>query len=176
MSKVKKISKTKIEEGIAISLKKAVRHLDAAEVLINNNFLDNAVASIEFAIEEFGRAVYLRERLQMGSETIERSLETDHWLKYNKAFFVLPTDLKTIWESTIFGAFPKGWWPKNYWPKGWWGERIVKEAISPFTRLNAIFTYFDEKTQTWHNGINADGKKLMSIINALREYIGDFKL
>ena len=175
MNKVKKISKTKIQEGIAISLKTAARHLDAAEVLISNNLLDNAVASIEFAIEEFGRAVYLKERLQTGSETIEKALETDHWLKYDRAFSVLPTDIKTIWESTIFGAFPKGYWPKNYWPKGWWGERIVKETISPFTRLNAIFTYFDEKTQTWHNEINADGKKLMAIVKALRGYIRDFQ-
>ena len=173
MNKVKKIPKTKLEEGIAISLEKAAKHLDAAEVLINNNLLDNAVASIEFAIEEFGRAIYLRERLQIGSETIEKAVETDHWLKYNKAFSVLPTGIKTIWEDTIFGAFPKGFWG-NFFPKGFWGEGIVKETISPLTRLNAIFTYFDEKTQTWHNGINADGKKLVAIVNALRERIRNF--
>lgn len=150
MSNEKKISKIKIEEGIRISLEKSTKHLDAAEVLISNNLLDNAVASIEFAIEEFGRAVYLRERLQRGSETIERALETDHWLKYNKAFSLLLTDIKIIWENTI------SWFPENYFPKGYW--QIRKETISPFTRLNAIFTYIDEKAQTWHNGINADGK------------------
>lgn len=170
----KKIPRAKIEEGITISLEKSAKHLDAAEVLIDNNFLDNAVASIEFAIEEFGRAVYLRERLQKGSETIEKRLETDHWLKYNKAFSVLPTELKTIWEKTFGGFFPKGWWPKGYWPEGYWGESTRKEIVSPFTRLNAIFTYFDEKTQTWHSGIETDGVKLMAVVNALRGYIRDF--
>jgi hypothetical protein len=179
MSKVKRISKTGLEEGIAISLKTAARHLDAAEVLVNNNLLDNAVASIEFAIEEFGRAVYLRERLQIGLETIEKSLETGrraHELKYDKAFSVLPTDLKTIWEDTIYGYFPKGYWLKNYWHRGYWGERTVHETISPSTRLDAIFTYFDEKTQTWHNGINADERKIKAIVNALRKTIRDFSI
>lgn len=171
MSKEKKITEAKIKEGIVISLQTAKKHLDSAELLINNNFLDNAVGPIEFAIEEFGRAVYLRERLQKGLETIEDVLEKSHWLKYDKAFSVLPKDLKTIWEDTIFGAFPKGYWPNGYWPKGWWGEGIVKETISPLTRLNAIFTCFDEKTQTWQSGIKTDGKKLMAIVNEIREHI-----
>lgn len=98
--KEKKIPKAKIQTGIAISLVKAQHHLDCSELLIKNNFLYNAVDSIEFAVEEFGRAVYLRERLQSGLETIESVLETNHWLKYDRAFTVLPTELKVIWEKT----------------------------------------------------------------------------
>jgi len=165
-----KISRTKIEEGIKVSQEKSIRHLDAAEMLIYNDFLDNAVASIEFAIEEFGRAVYLRERLHLGLETIEKSLETDHSLKYNKAFSILPTELKTIWQG--FTPFPKGTWHENYWPRGFWGGK--KETISHSARLNAIFTRFDEKTQTWYSGINTDKRKLEDIVNKLKEYIRNF--
>jgi len=164
MSKEKKISKAKIEEGIVISLHTAKKHLDAAELLINNNFLDNAVNSIEFAIEEFGRAVYLRERLDNGLETIEKALEKDHWLKYNKAFSVLSLELKTIWESTINLSFPTRYFPKGFLP-------TVKETISPYTRLNAIFTYYNEETQTWQSGVKTDGKKLMAIVNEIRDNI-----
>ena len=39
--------------------------------MIETDFLDNAVNVIEFAIEEFGRPVYLRERLHKGLEAIE---------------------------------------------------------------------------------------------------------
>lgn len=159
MSKEKRIPKAKIEEGIIISLQKAEKHLGAAEILIENNFLDNAAAAIEFAIEEFGRAVYLRERLHKGLETIENALEKSHWLKYDKAFSVLPEDLKIIWEG--FTYFPKNYFPKGYFP-------FAKETISHHTRLNAIFTYYDEETQTWQSGIRTDKEKLMNIVKEIK--------
>jgi hypothetical protein len=174
LQKIKKIPKTKLEEGITISLKRASKHLDGAEVLISNDLPDDAVALVEFAIEEFGRAVYLRERLEKGLDSIEKAIERDHLHKYNKAFSVLPAELKTIWKDTLFGYFPKGYWPENYFPEGYWGEKVIKEKISPSTRLNAIFPYFDENSQSWHDGINVDGNKLLKIIEVLRENIGKF--
>jgi hypothetical protein len=174
MSKEKKIPKAKLEEGITISLKRASKHLDGAEVLLNNEFLDDTVALVEFAIEEFGRAVYLRERLKNGLDSIEKAIEKDHWLKYNKAFSVLPAELNTIWKDTLFGHFPKGYWPENHFPEGYWGEKVIKERISPSTRLNAIFPYFDENSQSWQDGINIDGNKLLKIITILREHIEKF--
>ena len=166
-----KIPLEKIQEGIGISLRKCEEHLSGAEVLIEKDFINDAVALIEFAIEEFGRAVYLRERLQMGSGTIEESLETSHQLKYDKAFSVLPKELKTIWEG--FSYFPKEYWGGGYWGEGYWGGR--KETISPRTRPNAIFTHFDETTQTWQSGIRADEEILRYIIDTLRGYIKNFK-
>ena len=167
MGKVKKIPQEKIGEGIGISLKKSLKHLEGAEALVSLNLLNDAVDLVEYAIEEFGRAVYLKERLENGLEDVEKSLETSHWLKYDKAFSVLPTELKTIWESTIPPQFPPQYFPKGYFP-------ITKETISPLTRLNAIFPYFDEKTQSWHDGIVVDGSKLLEIIKALRENIRKF--
>jgi len=171
MSKEMRIPEAKIKEGIAISLRTAKMHLDSAELLIRNDFSGNAVVLLEFAIEEFGRAVYLRERLHNGLETIESALQTNHSLKYDKAFSVLPKDLKTIWENTI-GWFPKGWFPANYFPRGYWP--ILKETISPDTRLDATFTDYDEKTQTWQSGIKTDGKRLMTIVNIIGEHIRFF--
>jgi len=169
MDKEKKIPKAKIEEGIKFSLQKAEEHLAAAEILIKNNFLDNAVDAIEFAIEEFGRAVYLKKRFHKNLETIETALEKNHWLKYNEAFSVLPKSLKTVWEGTINPLFPANYFPKGYFP-------IVKETISPYTRLNAIFTYYDEKTQSWRSGIRTDKEKLMSIVEEIKRHIEKFSL
>jgi hypothetical protein len=171
------ISKAKIEEGIAISLKKAQEHLDGAELLASKNLRNDAIALIEFAIEEFGRAVYLRERLHLGLENIEWCLEHGreaHDFKYENAFFVLPNDLKTIWEQTLGGYFGNYW--GNYYPKNWWGGRTVKKTISPSARLDALFPKFDEKTKTWHNGIEVDDKKIRSLIDELRENIRAFKI
>jgi hypothetical protein len=103
MGKEIKISQEKLRTGIAISLDNSLKHLDGTEVLIERNFLDCAVILIGFAIEEFGRAVYLRERLQKGLETIEEVLERSHKLKYERAFSVLSPELRTIWKVTFGG-------------------------------------------------------------------------
>jgi hypothetical protein len=166
--KEKPIPKEKIQDGIAISLDKSQRHLDCSELLIEKGFLENAVDTVEHAIEEFGRAVYLRERKEAGLESIEIALEKDHWLKYNKAFSVLPQELKTIWENTISPASL----PEAY---TFTGSPLNKETISPDTRPDAIFTYYNEKTQSWQNGIMADKEKMMYIVNEMREYIVKFK-
>ena len=104
---LKKIPKAKIEEGIKLSLKKSIEHLDGVNALIDKNLLNDSVALMEFAIEEFGRAVYLRERLQLGLETFGDSIQHGkkaHDLKYEKAFTVLPEDLKTIWKGFVPSA------------------------------------------------------------------------
>jgi hypothetical protein len=163
----KKISKNKIQEGIAISLDTCQRHLDSAEVLIKSNFLESAVESIEHAIEEFGRAVYLKERLDAGLESIEVSIEQKHWLKYDKAFTVLPIELKTIWENTTSPTTEPYIFTGNVFD--------LKGTISPYTRCNANYTTFNEKTQQWQNGILVDAKKLTKTIDSMRKYVLGFK-
>ena len=63
--------------------------------------------------------------------------------------------------------------PIDYFPKGYFP--IMRETISPYTRPNAIFTYYDEKTQNWQSGIMVDREKLMHMVNEIREYIVKFK-
>ena len=143
-------------------------------MLIEKDLLDGAVILVGFAIEEFGRAVYLRERLQKGLETIEEAIERSHKLKYDKAFSVLPSELKTIWEKTSSGYWGGGYWAGSYWGGGYWGESTKKETISPETRLKPVYLHFDEKTQMWQRGILADKEKLQCIINEIKEYIVKF--
>jgi len=164
MSKEIKISQGKLRDGIAISMDNSLKHLDGVEILIEKDLLDCAVILIGFAIEEFGRAVYLRERLQKGSETIEEVIERSHKLKYDKAFSVLPKELETIWSRSgpllhmmEFPFFP-----------------YKKEVISPSTRLKPIYLHFDEKTQEWQRGILVDKEKLKLIVNEIKDYIVKF--
>jgi len=166
MSKEIKISQNKLRDGIAISLDNSLKHLDGVEALIEKGFLDCAVILIWFAIEEFGRAVYLRERLQKGLETIEESLEKSHKLKYDKAFSVLPENLKIIWFRS-FQPLLVPLFPLNFFPH-------KKEILSPSTRLRPVYLHFDEKTQMWQSGIKADKEKLKKIVSIMKEYIVKF--
>ena len=159
-----RIPSEKIVEGIKVSLGKAKQHLLSAEVLVTKNFLNNAAVLIEFAIEEFGRAVALREKLQAGSEDIERALFTNHHLKYEKAWSVLPHELKIIYEGTFS--------PLDFHPDDF---DAGMETISPQTRLDATFVHFDEHTQEWKKGIQIDPEKLLIIIKEIRENVANFK-
>jgi hypothetical protein len=96
-----KIPLVKIGEGIKLALRKCDEHLDGAEILADNGILSGAVALLEFAIEEFGRAVALIERHKVGSENIERKVFSDHEYKYDKAWTSVPANLKTIYEGSL---------------------------------------------------------------------------
>lgn len=96
-----KIPLTKIEQGIKLALEKCDEHLASAEILASKGALSDAVVSLEFAIEEFGRAVALIEKHKLDSEDVEKKLFNDHDYKYNKAWTVLPASLKTIYEGTF---------------------------------------------------------------------------
>ena len=159
-----KISLTKTREGIKLALEKCEEHLASAEILTTRDDLSNAAALIEFAIEEFGRAVALIEKLKTGSEEIDRKLFTSHDYKYEKAWTVLSSDLKTVYEGTFdVSAFNKAYFD------------VGKETISPRTRLDATYVNYDEKNQEWKVGIRADKEKLRSIINGIRESIKNLR-
>jgi hypothetical protein len=160
------IPKDKIQQGIAISLETAQRHLDCSKLLVEKGFHQNAVEIVEHAIEEFGRAVYLRKRLAEGLETISSDIETRHLLKYNEAFTVLPSNLKTIWE------FPTQ--PSEAYINADLRFRY-NEQITPETRQDVVFIRYNERTNQWQNGLMVDGKKLATVIEEIRNYILEFK-
>jgi AbiV family abortive infection protein len=153
-----KMTRDKICEGMKLALKKCDDHLSSVEILISKGALDDAVVLIEFAIEEFGRAVWLSEKLKTGSTNVEKKLQFDHKFKYDKAWLVLPEGLKTIYlnsfDVTAFSGveFDTG-----------------KETISPMTRLDATYVNYSEKTQQWKTGIRADAKKLLEIVEGIRK-------
>jgi len=153
-----KIPLSKIEEGIKLALQKCDEHLASAEILASKSALSNAVVSLEFGIEEFGRAVALIEKHKAVSEDIETKLFTDHDYKYNKAWTVLPSGLKTIYE----GSFDPAVFDPNVFHTG-------KETISPRTRLDATYVNYDEKTREWKVGIRADKDKIQEIINEIKQ-------
>ena len=61
----------KIKEGVELSKQKCVDHLNSAELLASNKLAGVAVINLEFAIEEFGRAVALNECLKNGSTIVD---------------------------------------------------------------------------------------------------------
>jgi AbiV family abortive infection protein len=135
--------------------------LDDAELLISMQSFEDAVILIQFAVEEFGKAVALRENLEKGNEQVEDDLFKNHLYKENKAWSVLPGDLKTIFEGTFS--------PQDFSPQDFETE---KETISHKTRINA--TFVDWLAGNWKTGVQAEPDKLLRLIKGLRNEIEDF--
>jgi AbiV family abortive infection protein len=157
----------KICRGLELALKKCEELLSDAETLISkgSGSLNNAVALIEYAIEEFGRAVCLREKLEKGSNEIEAELFKSHEYKYNKAWNVLPPELKTIYEGTFDVTHFEGT-----------AFDVGKETISPRTRLDAIFVNYDKELEEWKVGVRADSETLKRVIEGIREKLKTFRI
>jgi len=150
-----RMSPAYIKVGIKISIESCRRHLIAAEVLISNGLAENAIIQIEFAIEEFGRAIYLRNKLATSDFQIEYALNRDHQLKYNQAWTVIDPKYKTVYE----GSFDPSVFDPAIFDTG--------ETISPSTRINATFAQY--RNNKWQLGVKADPRKLMEIVKKLRE-------
>jgi hypothetical protein len=70
-----KISGEKLTEGIALSLEKSTKYLSTIKILMENESFDCSAIILYLAIEEFGRAVYLRKILQEGKQTKQTPFE-----------------------------------------------------------------------------------------------------
>ena len=152
-----------MREGITRSLKKCEEHLRGAEVLTSNGCLNAAVVLVEFALEEFGRAIELRDRLNAGSTQVELRLFRDHDLKYDKAWTILNQDLKKIYEGTFDPAIFD---PHIF--------DTQAETISPRTRLDAAFVNY--VNGTWIDTVRADRGNLERLIEGIREEINNFQI
>ena len=154
-----------IAKGISLALEKAEQHFSSAEALVSMDSLDDAIILIEFGIEEFGRAVALREKLKQGSEEIEKDLLRSHKYKYDKAWSVLPQELKTIYQ----GNFDPAIFDPRIFDAG-------RETISPATRLDAGFVNYDPQSKEWKTGVRVETEKIQQIIEEFRKRIKKFSL
>ena len=156
-----RISLEKIRQGVTLSKQKCIEHLSSAELLASNGLANNAVVNLEFAIEEFGRAIALNENLKNSETNVDDNLQKDHLCKYNKAWTVLPVELKTIYE----GTFDPVVFDPAIFDTG-------KETVSPKTRLDATFVNYNQETEEWETGVRANPNKIFEISKQIKASIG----
>lgn len=159
----RKIPLTDLPSGIILALRTSAQKLDDAELLISKESFEDAVILIQFALEEFGKAVVLRENLEKGNEQVGDDVFRNHPYKEDKAWSVLPSDLKTIYEGTFS--------PQDFSSQDF---DTCKETISHKTRINA--TFVDWVAGNWKTGIQAEPDKLIRLIKGLRKEIEDFSI
>lgn len=154
----------KIKEGIEHSLNKSSQHLEGAEACISIGNLDAAVILLEFAIEEFGRAVVLRENYKASSGEVDSKLERDHNYKYDKAWTVLPPELKHI----THGMFDPNFFDPRMFDTG--------RQISHSARLEAAFVRYDKTFGKWRTAVQANERLVTRLIDGIRQQIKNFQI
>jgi AbiV family abortive infection protein len=101
----REIPKAKIQEGIDLCKSNVVDFLKDAKLIIAEKRLNHAYVMVEFAIEEFGKAILLKEALEQNKSDpiiVKESVFKSHKQKDEKAWNVLDSKYKTIYDEGDF--------------------------------------------------------------------------
>ncbi len=157
-----KIPKSKFQEGIELCKVNVLAYLNEARMIVQKDFLHHAYVNVQLAIEETGKALWLKDELQKSStDSVDvpdvvfgKDGGKSHWLKFQKASKVLNQDL--LWVCK--GAFD----PRHF---------KTATAASPKTRLLNAYVNYDEKTEKWNIGCDIDESVLHALIKNVEQVI-----
>jgi AbiV family abortive infection protein len=158
------IPKARIQEGIDLCKTNIIDFLNDAKLMIAEKRLNHAYVSIEFAIEEFGKAIMLRESLESSTTDpviVRDSVFKSHKGKSEKAWSVLDSKFKTIYDE---GYFDEAFFDFKYFE--------TNTKASHDTRLQCAFVDYDG--HRWFIGRNIKEKLLNELINHIESKIASF--
>lgn len=157
------------QEGIDLCRENVLDYLNEAKIIARKGLLHHAYVSVQLAIEETGKAIWLKDELNNSStDPVNipdvvfgkgKNARKSHWVKFERASKMLDPDLlwvcKGIFNRKIFD-------PKIF--------NAGREA-SPKTRLLNAYVHFDEKRQKWYIGCNVDKSKLNALIRKVEQVV-----
>jgi AbiV family abortive infection protein len=163
-----KILKNLFQDGIDLCKKNVLDYLNEAKMIIRKGSLHHAYVSVQLAIEEMGKAIWLKDELKNSStDPVDvpnvifgiGSGKESHKRKFEKASKMLNPDLLHVCK----GIFNRKIFDPNIFDVG-------KQA-SPETRLENAYVNFYEKTQKWSIGCNIDKSALNALIRNIEQVV-----
>lgn len=158
------IPRAKIQEGVSLCKKNISLFLDTAERLIESDNLNHAAINVEFAIEEFGKTLMLKDEYGKGTDPVQvpDGVFTSHKHKPERAWKIGDPDaLDPQYKMISNGGFER---------QGF--SRFFEQAIdlSHEIRLECAFVDFDKTEKDWFLGHgNIAKKRLISLLEHIRE-------
>jgi AbiV family abortive infection protein len=143
----RKIPNGRIQEGIDLCKKNIADYLSDAKIIANEGRLNHALISAEFAVEELGKILLLKEYLRSGINPAEINGKNfcNHVWKANKA-----------WNEVLDRKYQVIF---NFWYSTKWYEAVWYEAtteISDVARLDCAFVDFINNNWTCGKPIDLD--------------------
>jgi AbiV family abortive infection protein len=123
--------------------------------------LDQAAIVFSFAVEEFGKAVLLRDAYQTGADPVIVDGFYDHAAKLEGAGKYIPAENLLVSQS----AFQQGAFQDDAYEVG--------ESADLETRLSSLYVDWENG---WRHGVHVDGELLQRNITAVRFRILDAKI
>jgi AbiV family abortive infection protein len=149
--KSREIPRAKMQDGINLCKENIFAFLETAEKLANFGNLNHAAINIEFAIEEFGKILMLKDEFAKGDDQVQVS---------NNVFKYHPTKSKRAWKEADAdaldvsyrmiseGGFERSENGKQGFPRAF--SQVI--YISHYIRLECAFVDFDENEKDWFLG------------------------
>lgn len=129
----RKIPRSRMQEGIDLCKKNILDYLQDARAIAKEKRLHHATISAEFAIEELGKILLLKQSLENNSDPVEIDGEKfcSHRYKANEAWDkILDPQYRLLFEER---------WDDEMWNTGRWNG---KREIDDTTRLECSFVDF----------------------------------
>lgn len=153
------IPRAKMKEGIDLCKSNILDYLKDARLIMSDGRLNHAYVSVQFAIEEFGKIVMLKDALMASTNdivTVKGSVFTSHKGKSPNAWRILDQKFKTIFGEGDFDD-------EDFSHVSF----VTDTKASHDTRLDCAFVDFDEGI--WHIGRDIKQKLLEELINHIEE-------
>jgi AbiV family abortive infection protein len=135
-----KIPRDRLRDGIDRCLDTSLARLGEAQTLANAGSLMMASVVFSFGVEEFGKAVLLREAWEAGDAAPDIEKKR-HEKKLEAAGRHIPTEHLTLRP----GHFSSHHWAPGFFPSGYWGEWVSEFA----SRLAGLYVDWNAKGQAW---------------------------
>lgn len=150
------IPRAEIPKGIDFCKQNVLDFLKDARVIIAENRLSHAYVSVQFALEELGKILIFRDK--MNSEKNDPLV-----IKKNEAFGNHTNKTERAWkflDPNFRKIFDEGVWADGIWAKGVWKENTYAEYQ---TRLDCAFV--DYYALRWQIGRDIKKGLLENLIN-----------
>jgi len=154
----REIPRNKMNEGIKACERNVLDFLQDAKLVIEKGRLNHAYVSVQFAIEELGKLVILKDAFNTSKSDnilVEETVFKSHKGKSDKAWTVLDPTLRKIYD----GVFNDDVFNHDIF------ETDTKAEYE--TRLDCAFVDF--RAGSWHIGRNINRDLLIGLVNHIEE-------
>jgi AbiV family abortive infection protein len=148
-----------MQEGIDKCKENIADYLKDAVIIADTGRLYHAIISLEFALEEFGKILLLKETMNNDkSDTVP--INGNEFCNHNRK---AERALKIIDPRHKFRVLFETFWERGFWEAGMWGETVMGDK----TRLDCAFVDFIDNN--WMLGRKINPNYIQDLVTVIEQ-------
>lgn len=165
----REIPRAKIQQGVDLCKKNIFVFLSTAEILLKSDNLGHAAMNVEFAIEEFGKALMLKDEYEKRTDPVQvaDSVFRSHHRKSERAWKSGdPSALDSKFKMISDGGFERSDDGKQGFSRAF--TQVIN--ITHYIRLECAFVDYDNSENDWFLGhVEITKERLRNLLEHIRE-------